>query len=356
MELPIKSLNDEMKQYLQILSPKFPEWLLEYIETPEMQRLDGIGRSCGTAYTKVYNDLYFVSTLSHSVGVALIIWHFTGDKKQTLAGLFHDIATPTFQHCIDFMNGDSEHQESTEERTEQTIRNSEKIMSLLNRDNIKVEEVSDYHIYPIADNDTPRLSADRFEYTFSGGLCQLKVFTLDEIKQYYNNIVVVKNEDGLDELAFKDADVCEKYINQIRVLWPRWVEDEDRLCMQFIADIMKSMSVKNYLTLDDMYKYSEADVINLIHTSGDTYLEKAFDNYCNATRDTVYKGDSPNENIYCTSTKGKMRYVNPLVADNSETARIADISASAKKDINAFLGMEMHQYVGFNFKFKPYEN
>lgn len=64
------------------------------------------------------------------------------------------------------MNGDSENQESTEERTEQIIKNSKEIMSLLKRDNIKLEEVSDYHIYPIADNDTPRLSSDRFEYTF----------------------------------------------------------------------------------------------------------------------------------------------------------------------------------------------
>lgn len=30
-------------------------------------------------------------------------------------------------------------------------------MDLLNRDGIKVEEISDYHIYPIADNDTPKL-------------------------------------------------------------------------------------------------------------------------------------------------------------------------------------------------------
>lgn len=106
---------------------------------------------------KIYDYVSFNSTLDHSVGVALIIWNFTKVKKQTLAGLFHDIATPTFKHCIDFMNGDSEHQESTEERTEQIIKNSKKIMDLLNRDGIKVEEISDYHIYPIADNDTPKL-------------------------------------------------------------------------------------------------------------------------------------------------------------------------------------------------------
>ena len=47
------------------------------------------------------------------------------------SGLFHDIANPTFKHCIDFMNGDYEHQESTEERTLTIIQNSEKIMKLL---------------------------------------------------------------------------------------------------------------------------------------------------------------------------------------------------------------------------------
>ncbi len=81
------------------------------------------------------------------------------------------------------MNGDSEHQESTEERTEQIIKNSKQIMHLLERDNIKLEQVSDYHIYPIADNDTPKLSADRLEYTLSGGLYQVKVFDLKDIKK-----------------------------------------------------------------------------------------------------------------------------------------------------------------------------
>ena len=118
--------NDEIRQYLELLSPEFPEWLLEYIYTPEMLRLDGVCMSCGTCYTKIYNDKYFYSTLTHSVAVALIIWNFTKDKKQTLAGLFHDIATPVFKHCIDFMNGDSEKQESTEERTEQIIKNQNK--------------------------------------------------------------------------------------------------------------------------------------------------------------------------------------------------------------------------------------
>ena len=354
MEEYFNNLNEEVKRYLEILSPEFPKWLIEYINTPEMIRLDGIGMSCGTLYTKVYNDKYFYSSLTHSIAVALIIWNFTKDKKQTLAGLFHDIATPTFKHCIDFMNGDSEHQESTEERTEEIIKNSKEIMELLNRDNIKVEEIYDYHIYPIADNDTPKLSSDRLEYTLSGGLYQVKIFDVDDIKKYYDNITICKNKDGIDEFTFKDYKICENFIQKISKLWPRWTEDEDRLSMQFIADIVKSMNLKGYITVDDLYKFSENEVINLIENCEDIYIKEAFLKFRNATKKDVYKSDSPNDKIYCTSVKGKKRYINPLVKYKDEVVRIKDVSESANRAINDFLNMKQHKYIGFNFEFKPY--
>ena len=355
MEEYFNSLNEEVRDYLKILSPEFPEWLLEYINTPEMLRLDGVGMSCGTLYTKVYNDKYYYSSLTHSIAVALILWHFTHDKKQTLSGLFHDIATPTFKHCIDFLNGDSEHQESTEERTEQILLNSKEIMYLLERDNIKIEKVSNYHIYPIADNDTPRFSADRFEYTLSGGLYQERIFEIEDIRKYYNNVTILKNEEGIDELGFKDKSICEKFINSVSKLWPHWVEDEDRLCMQFIADIVKSMNFKGYITIDDLYKYSDKKIIELIKNCEDNYLKESFEKFQNATRNSVYKSDVENDEIYCTSVKGKKRYIIPLVNIDNKSYRINDISTQANNDINSFLNMKLHKYIGFNFDFKPYK-
>ena len=44
------TLNPEIKEYFKILSPIFPEWLLEYINTPEMKRISTISMSCGTDY------------------------------------------------------------------------------------------------------------------------------------------------------------------------------------------------------------------------------------------------------------------------------------------------------------------
>ena len=87
----IDEQKDNTKYYFKILSKEFPDFLNDYIYTSEMQKLEGINQICGSYWRKpdIYNNMY--SVLMHSVGVALIIWNFTHDKRQTLAGLFHDI-------------------------------------------------------------------------------------------------------------------------------------------------------------------------------------------------------------------------------------------------------------------------
>ncbi len=348
------NLNNEIREYFSILSPEFPEWLHEYINTPEMQRINKISISCGTDYSKCFNIRYWYSNLDHSVGVALIIWNFTHDKKQTLAGLFHDIATPAFKHCIDFMNGDSETQESTEERTTDIIRNSKEIMSLLKRDGIKLEEVNDYKIYPIADNDTPRLSSDRFEYTFSSGLSFFRIWELDKIRKMYNNVVVTKNENGIDELAFKDKEICEEYIHIISKIWPEWVSDEDRTVMQFFADICKSMNIAGYLTIDDLYTLSEKEIIDRILNCEDSYLSESFKKFQEADR--VYYSCYPIENKYCVNVTSKTRYVNPLTITKDGVFRISNVSRQAKMDIEDYLRIPKGgYYTYFDFDFTPYE-
>ena len=346
------NLDDLRKEYFKVLSPVFPEWLLDYIDTPEIQRLSGISMVCGTDYSKIYDYKSFNSTLDHSVGVALIIWNFTKDKKQTLAGLFHDIATPVFKHSIDFMNGDSEHQESTEERTEQVIRNSQTILSLLNRDGIKVEEISDYHIYPIADNNTPRLSADRFEYTFSNGLFLYGAWNVDEISKYYNDITILKNEDGIEELGFKTPQICKEYLHTILPIFANYDSDNNRTVMQFFADIVKSMNVKGYITVDDLYELSEEDVINRILNCDDTYIKESFVKFQNAT--SVYGSDTPVNNRYCISVKGKKRYIVPLTQNNGNAYRISQIDETARNEVQDYINLKRSKYTGFNFEFNPY--
>ena len=338
--------NETIKEYYKILSEDFPEFLYDYIETPEMQRIGKIGTHCGTQYTNIFKYKFCYSNLEHSIAVALIVWHFTKDKKQTLAGLFHDIATPVFKHCVDFLNGDSEKQESTEELTTQIIKNSKEIMALLERDNIKVSEVDDYHIYPIADNDTPKLSADRLEYTFMNGIYSKDIWSLEKIKDIYNNIEVQKNEDGIEEIGFKDKKIAEKFVEGASMLWPIWVSTEDKIAMQFIADILKKMG--KYITRDDLYTLTEAEVIEKIENCEDKSVAECFKNFRKA--EEVYESDTFVEDKYCASVKVKKRYIVPLVKTENEYVRINEISENAQKNIDDFFAFTPKKYGYLDFK------
>ena len=345
-----KNLDEQIKEYFKILSPEIPEFLEEYIDTEPMQKQAGISVSCGTIYSKMFDELWY-SSLDHSVAVALIVWNFTKDKKQTLAGLFHDIATPVFKHCIDFMNGDYEKQESTEELTEKIIRNSDSIMKLLNRDGIKVEEISDYHIYPIADNDTPQLSADRLEYTLSNGLgVRMKLWNLDEVREIYQNIEVQKNEDGIEELGFKDKMLAEKFVKNMSKLSKSYISNNTKITMQFLADIIKKMNQKGLINKEDLYKLSEKDVIKKIENCEYDNISKCFKIWKNTTQ--INESDILVEDKYCVSINAKRRYINPLVKkDNDNYVRINEISYMAKQDIEKFLNFQTKKYAYFDFNF-----
>ena len=345
----------EIKDYFKILSEEFPEFLEDYISTPEMQRIGKTSMFMGKEHTKYFPVKYPVTNLDHSVEVALILWHFTHDKAQTLAGLFHDIAVPVFKHCIDYMNGDYETQESTEERTESIIRGSKQIMELLNRDGIKPEEVIDYKIYPLADSPTPRLSADRFGYTFSCGLSLLVggkyAFDLDFVKKVYEDVVVGTNEYGLPEFSFKHKSICEEYIHKIRGLWVEWNNEQNKVYMNFLGDICKAESIIGELSVNDLYTLSEIDVINKIKNSANKYIAESFEKFL--TCDKIDVLDEKVEGRYCFKTKGKKRFLVPLVQTDEGYKRITEISEQAKIDIESFLSENHERYGCLEFDFDP---
>ena len=330
------SLDETKKQYFNILCDEIPEFLNDYINTPEMQKQNGISVSCGTIYSKMFDQMWY-SSLDHSVAVALIIWNFTKDQKQTLSGLFHDIATPVFKHSIDFMNKDYEKQESTEELTTKIIKESKEIMALLERDGIKLEEVNDYHIYPIADNDTPQLSSDRLEYTLSNGLgATERLWGLEDVKEIYKNIEIQRNEEGIEELGFKDKKIAEKFVHTMGILAAMYRRGKTIFSMQLLADIMKKMSDRNLITINDLYSLSEKEVIEKIENCDEDNISKCFKQWKNATQ--INESDESAEGKYYVSIeKQKKRYINPLVNVEGSYVRIKDISDTAKQDIEKSL-------------------
>lgn len=336
------NLNKEIKEYFKILEPNFPEWLNEYIDTKELLSQQYISITCGTIYSNLFESEFFFSSLDHSVAVALIIWHFTQDKKQTLSGLFHDIATPAFKHCVDFLNEDYMTQESTEDLTTEIIKNSKEIMSLLKRDNIDISEVDDYHIYPIADNDTPKLSADRLEYSLANALFTYKLLDIESIKEIYEDIEIQNNEENEIELGFKTKKIARGFVKVTSRLSVIYREDRTRYSMQLIADILKRLNNENKISKKDLYELKDSDVIKIIESSK---YNEIFNIWKNAKK--VKVSDQEPKNVYYVHHGAKIRYIDPLFKGE----RISKCCKIAKKMIDNNLSYNMDKYVYLDFDF-----
>lgn len=336
------NISKEIKDYFKILEPDFPEWLNEYIDTKELLSQQYISGTCGTIYSDLFESDFFFSSLDHSVAVALIVWHFTHDKKQTLSGLFHDIATPVFKHCVDFLNGDYMTQESTEDLTTEMIKNSKEIMTLLKRDKINIEEVDKYHLYPIADNDTPKLSADRLEYSLSNALFTYRLLDFESIKEIYDDIEIQSNEENEIELGFRTKKIARNFVKVTSRLSVIYREDRTRYSMQLLADILKRLNNENKISKEDLYKLKESDVISIIENSK---YNNIFNIWKNAKKVKISKKEP--KDVYYVHHGAKVRYIDPLFNGK----RISKCCKIANKLIenNLAYGMNNYVYLDFNF-------
>jgi len=341
----------DIEEYYKILCPEFPNFLKKYIELPIMQRLSGIGLLCGTDWTSLYKNRFFYSRLDHSVGVALIIWNFTKDKTQTIAGLLHDVSTTVFSHVSDFRKGDALTQTSTEEPTTKMILSDSALCKLLESDGIEPKDVVDYHIYPIADNEIPSLSADRLEYMYPSGLALDGSWTFEEIAKTYNDLTILKNEENKEELGFKTIEMAELYCKKFCMIGHILQLNENKLSLQLLSQIMSNAVELNVLQEEDFMTLSESKIIEKIESfiSKKTLSveEQKFATMYNTFRKmTKVEHTSqklPEDKYFCVSLKVKQRYINPLVkvgANSQQAKRLSEVSDFANKLIKDFLEYE----------------
>ena len=332
--------NKELFDYFKTVSSSYPHFIDKYINAQDLKRLSDIGQFCGCDYTKLFNVKYWYSRLDHSIICALMTWNFTKDKKQTLAALFHDLGTPAFSHCVDFLLGDYLNQESAEINIGKIISESETLTSYLEDDNITVEDVSYLEKYTILENKKPKLCIDRLDGVFHTGLIWKQFWSLDDIKYIYSNIVVLKNEDGEDELGFNDLSSAFKFFEGVYKYSMVLQQNEDKFTLQFIGDSLKYIIDSGVLTIDDLYKLSEKEIVDLIKINDNRKI--SWDTFTNATK--LHKSKNKPNVDYFVSVDSKKRYVIPLCLNDGNVVRLNTISSECQKLLDDYMNYSDSKY------------
>lgn len=305
-----------------------PAFLQEAAKTSAMQRLQDVGMNCGCEYTSfpMFAGIGPYSRFDHSVGVGLIVWHFTKSMEQAMAGLLHDIATPVFAHVIDFLHGDHMTQESTEAGTGQWIRGAGELCRVLEKFEIPAEAVEDYHRYPIADNDSPRLSADRLEYTL-GNAVNYGIATKAQVRTWYADLAVGVNEDDEPELMFSHREAAEGFAMAALECSKIYVADPDRYAMEALAGLLKQAIDQGILEEADLYK-QEKDIITRLKQS---QMKAQWERFC-GYREIICR-DIPGKGEGWKRIFAKKRCIDPFVKG---LGRVSHICPEFKEKLELF--------------------
>lgn len=322
--------EDRIMEFFKLYHHEIPVFLQECARTPAVLRLRDVGMNCGCEYTSFprFCGLKPYSRFDHSLGVALIIWHFTADPVQAVAGLLHDIATPAFAHVVDFMRGDYLKQEATEAGTADIIETSAELQAVLKKYGLCSDAVSDYHRYPIADNDSPGLSADRLEYTL-GNSINYGFCTGKRAEGWYRDLIVGKNEKGQPELTFQTAEAAEDFALTALRCSEVYVSDEDRYSMQMLAELLQDAAVRGVIAESDLYTTEPRVISKLL---SDDALAARWANY-RACRE-IHRSEQPRGEGNWRKISAKKRYIDPLVLHRG---RMSAVSPTFSAKLSAFL-------------------
>lgn len=315
---------------------EIPEHLALLSATPAMQRLKNVGMNCGCEYTQfpVFARCAPYSRFEHSIGVGLIVWHFTQSVAQSTAALLHDIATPAFAHVIDFLHQDHLLQESTEENTRKVIERSEEIQRILARISLTTDAVCDYHRYPIADNDTPQLSADRLEYTL-GNAVNYGFADLEQVKQLYASLLVAPNEYGEEELMFSAIEDALAFGEIVMRCSNVYIADEDRFAMQALAELLREAIREDVLSVADLDR-TEPELLAKL-CAEPRYAEK-WKQFCSYRR--MERSDLPRTGWF--QIPAKKRYIVPYVKD---CGRLTALDEDYRRTVEEFRARTLDHFV-----------
>jgi hypothetical protein len=321
---------------------------------------------CGTDWTPLYHNAFYYSRLDHSIGVALIVWNFTHDKKQTLAGLFHDLSTPAFSHVHDFRNGDTIRQESTESTNGRMVIDDVELAAMLVHDGYYGRDVNNYHRFPVCDNEVPHLSADRLEYMFPSGMALDGSWDMESCRRAYKNVTVLTNEDGLPELGFADADIAADYVDRCCRVGLVLQHNENKLALSFLGEILSKAVMLGIITDEDMFLMDEAQLMHMfdeacLGTDGlcDTGTARSAE-FCQFARlyrtfrtmTFIQHTQEPLPGCYCVSLDVKKRYIDPLVRVpqllRGGTSVCTDQNAARASVVSTLAGEKVKEFLSFN--------
>ena len=331
-----------------ISNKEIPEYLKELIEIPEVLRLAGVDQNSGIALTGFHTVDYQYSVLDHSLGVALILENFTTNKNQVIAAFLHDMAVPSFADSAYDIEEKNFNEDDATLTVYDAIVGSDKLFQYFIKNDISIDEIADYTVYPLAYNLAPYLCAYRLEnllhHMYLNHMC-----TEHEIEALYDNLVVVPNEENLPEFCFLDERKAEKFCMLSLDCFSDFRSYESKASIKFISDTLAAMVRREVISRQDLYKFSDKVIMEMGISCSDKRISDRWEYLPSLNK--VYTKFNEVEGKHCYQLTSDLEYVNPLMKlEDGDYIRASKRFVVCGEKISTYLNSDTDLYFYMDYE------
>jgi hypothetical protein len=160
--------------------------LLDLLESQAIRRLQGVLQHGITALLGITQP---ITRYEHSVGAMLLVRRLGGCVTEQVAALLHDVSHTAFSHVIDYVFG-THGADSYHERKKREYLGRSDLPDILARYGLDWHEFLSDEQFPLLEQPSPRLCADRLDY-FLRDARALGILTEQEVHDTFSRSLVV---------------------------------------------------------------------------------------------------------------------------------------------------------------------
>ncbi len=169
--------------------------LVDLMKSAALQRLKGILQHGISGLIGLTSP---ITRYEHSLGVMILVRYLGGSLEEQIAALLHDVSHTAFSHVIDYVFNGHDSQSYHEEKKEEYVASTELPFLLASYD-YDWREIIHEEMFPILEQPSPRLCADRLDY-FLRDSQPLRLSTKREIQFTMDHLVIADGRIATDDL------------------------------------------------------------------------------------------------------------------------------------------------------------
>lgn len=308
-------INDEVWGPTKISEPV----LLEIIDSKEMQRTNGISQ---LGPPQEYHHLTTFSRGSHNIGTMLAVRKVGGSLGEQVPAATHDLSHSACSHIIDWTLGSND-QDNHQDNIHREHLLKTDIPIILARHGFNFDQIVDHHNFPLLEQPSPRLCADRVDY----GLREMKVSGLapEFVQACVDSLIV-----AFGRMVFDNYAAAHHFGWEFLKLYQQdWGSRRSVVKFRALASILQESLSRRVIGLEDFYQ-DDQYLFDKLKNSGEQDLIDRLESMKGRESEMIAANGIKGELVH-----SKFRYTDPEFMFQHELVKLSEMETEFKFAIEA---------------------